>query len=90
MIKPIERKEEAMHRKLALMWITAALLLTLPACSAAATTSGAGTQSAAAATGEVSLAVKLAAGTLKLEGSAQAVTPEQARALLPLWKAARN
>lgn len=30
---------------------------------------------------------QLALGTLKLEGTAQAVTPEQAQALLPLWQA---
>ena len=32
---------------------------------------------------------KLAMGTLKLEGSAQAVTAEQAKSLLPLWKAVK-
>ncbi len=30
---------------------------------------------------------QLALGTLKLEGTAQAVTPEQAKTLLPLWQA---
>jgi PBP1b-binding outer membrane lipoprotein LpoB len=33
---------------------------------------------------------KLALGTLKLEGSAQAVTADQAKALLPLWKAVKS
>jgi hypothetical protein len=32
---------------------------------------------------------KLAMGTLKLEGSAQAITAEQAKNLLPLWKAVK-
>jgi hypothetical protein len=33
--------------------------------------------------------MKLAIGTLKLEGTDQAVTPEQASTLLPLWKAVK-
>ena len=33
---------------------------------------------------------KLAIGTLKLEGSPQAVTADQARTLLPLWKAVKS
>jgi hypothetical protein len=33
---------------------------------------------------------RLALGTLALEGTDQAVTPEQAAALLPLWKAVRS
>jgi hypothetical protein len=32
---------------------------------------------------------KLAIGTLKLEGTPQAITPEQAKKLLPLWKAVK-
>ncbi len=33
---------------------------------------------------------QLALGTLKLEGTANAVTPDQARALLPLWQAIQS
>ena len=33
---------------------------------------------------------KLAIGTLKLEGTDQAITAEQAKALLPLWKAVKS
>jgi hypothetical protein len=36
------------------------------------------------------LSMQLAVGTLKLEGTEAAVTPEQAAELLPLWKAARS
>jgi hypothetical protein len=32
----------------------------------------------------------LALGTLKLDGTAQAITPEQAQTLLPLWQALRS
>lgn len=45
----------------------------------------------AAGTGQtLTLNEKLAAGTLKLEGSDQAVTAEQAKELLPLWKAVKT
>ena len=37
-----------------------------------------------------SLSMQLALGTLKLEGTDKAVTPEQATDLLPLWKAAKS
>ena len=37
-----------------------------------------------------SLSIRLALGTLYLEGTDLAVTPEQASELLPLWKAAKN
>ena len=37
-----------------------------------------------------SLSMHLALGTLKLEGTDKAVTPEQATDLLPLWKAAKS
>lgn len=40
--------------------------------------------------GELSQEMKLALGTLKLEGTENAVTAEQAAKLLPLWKAARS
>src|SRR5689334_13219283 len=36
------------------------------------------------------VADKLAIGTLKLEGSANAVNAEQAKTLLPLWKAVKS
>lgn len=41
-------------------------------------------------TGSLSLEEKLAVGTLKLEGTAQAVTPQEAKDLLFLWKAAKS
>jgi hypothetical protein len=40
--------------------------------------------------GTNTLSMQLALGTLKLEGTGAAVTPEQAAELLPLWKAANK
>ena len=37
-----------------------------------------------------SIESKLAIGTLKLEGTSQAITAEQAKTLLPLWKAVKS
>ena len=76
------------------------MMATLVACSAAGTTASAtqaaasgsttsGTQSVAASTGTLSAITHLAVGTLNLEGTDQAVTAEQAKALLPLWQAYR-
>ncbi|MCC6146026.1 MAG: hypothetical protein IT308_00505 [Anaerolineaceae bacterium] len=63
------------------------LLISLAACSspAAATTAQTGASSS-----ETALQSNLAVGTLKLEGTDQAVTAEQARELLPLWKAVKT
>lgn len=70
--------------------------LALAACAAAAQSTsdptalavgsaGAGTPNPAGQT--LPLSTQLLVGTFKLEDSGQAVTPEQARALLPLWQA---
>jgi hypothetical protein len=64
-------------------------MLALAACSGAQATS----TSAAAGMGttaSINEGVRLAVGTLKLEGTGQAVTTQQAAALLPLWKALKN
>ncbi len=70
------------------------LVLSMAACSSTKTTTGTrtttttGSQTTAAST-ESSLQEKLAAGTLSLEGTDNAVTAEQAKQLLPLWKAVK-
>jgi hypothetical protein len=72
--------------------LTGSMLLT--ACSAQPAGGGAagGQPSGSAVPGgqggaSVTDETKLALGTLKLEGTSQAVTTEQAKVLLPLWKA---
>ena len=60
---------------------TFTLLFTLVACSKAASTT-ATTKSSAPLSTEAELLV----GTFKLEGTAQAVTADQAKSLLPLWQ----
>lgn len=47
-------------------------------------------QNQAANFGNMPVEDKLAVGTLRLEGTDKAVTPEQAKALLPLWRAAKS
>ncbi|HZW04077.1 MAG TPA: hypothetical protein VFF68_09135 [Anaerolineaceae bacterium] len=86
--------------------VSLALLWTLAACSgapsaganppadppSAATTAGSSPSpdSAPAGLPDQPIEQKLAFGTLLLEGTGQAVTPEQAAALLPLWKAVKS
>jgi hypothetical protein len=67
------------------------LAVALVACkSAAATTAASGTPAAGGAgpgpSGSLTGTDKLALGTLKLEGTENAVTPAQAKELLPLWQ----
>ena len=66
------------------------LSLIISACSQAASasqTNAAGTPQPGFGTGELSPASKLALGTLKLEGTEQAVSAEQAAELVTLWQA---
>jgi hypothetical protein len=80
------------------MFITSlALAITLTACSPAATPAPASRQdtyvSASLDTtyeGALSARNQLTLGTLELDGTANAVTSEQARTLLPLWQALRG
>lgn len=69
-----------------------ALLLTSCSKEQAAAANGNGNNPGAGANGQPSqpLSMQLALGTLKLEGTDTAVTPEQAAELLPLWKAANS
>lgn len=67
------------------------LVFVLSGCSGAATAANTATvQGAAANAPALSLNEKLAAGTLKLEGTDLAVTVDQAKTLLPLWKAVKS
>lgn len=66
------------------------MVLILSGCSnGAASTAAATGGSVSENTVSQSLKEKLAAGTLKLEGTDLAVTAEQAKELLPLWKAVK-
>jgi hypothetical protein len=69
------------------------LVVSMAACSGTKV-SGTGAASRSpqttASTSESPVQSKLAAGTLKLEGTDQAVTAEQAKELLPLWKAVKT
>jgi len=75
-------------------WIIllAAMALLLAGCSKGQTGSETGTDPNAGPGegGGVSLPMQLALGTLSLEGTENAVTPEQAAELLPLWKAVKS
>ncbi len=73
------------------------LLLSLTACSNASAAAGSTSTASAngstiegTATEEVSISQKLLLGTLMLEDTDLAVTPEQATELLPLWKAVKS
>lgn len=70
------------------------IALVLSGCSGVAATaasSTSGTAQGAAGIGQaLTVNEKLAAGTLKLEGTDLAVTAEQANELLPLWKAVKT
>ena len=73
-----------------------ALILALAACGSSQGETTAATGGAAQATpggffggGEMPLSMKLPAGTLLLEDTELAVTPEQAKELLPLWQMLR-
>lgn len=70
-----------METRLISLWIAStAISLLLAACSSAVNITS-------TASNNLSLATELAMGTLKLEGSTAAPTPEQAGELLALWKA---
>ncbi len=63
------------------------LTLILTACSGNASNAGpAGNAPRSGATGELSAPLQVALGTIKLEGTENAVTAEQAKELLPLWE----
>lgn len=73
------------HRLTTLLSLIIAFSLALAACGSAAG-QGTGSELSTSYADALPAAGQLAAGTLKLEGSAQAVTAEQAGQLLPLWQ----
>jgi hypothetical protein len=67
------------------------ILISLAACSTVnSLLSSTQTDSASAQSSQVSEEDQLLIGTLKLEGTGQAVTAQQAGELLPLWKAVKS
>jgi len=62
------------------------LILTLTACAASAGTDPASAPENGISTGALPATTRLILGTLKLEGTDQEVTAEQANELLPLWQ----
>lgn len=75
-------------RILGLVFILLAALL--GGCGNTTSVPTAGATDSAAEEGAPPDSSRLAMGMLRLEGSANAVTPEQARALLPLWQALQS
>jgi hypothetical protein len=85
--------EMKMKRKsILLLWILMVLTTSLAACSGASNQAGSNTSTTADSSGNDSLsqANKLLVGSLKLEDTDQAISAEQAAALLPLWQAYRS
>lgn len=81
-----------MKKKIALLIIILTISVYLAACSG--TQQSTSTQSTQAAGGfdpsNMTFEQKLAIGTLKLEGTDLAVTTDEAKTLLPLWKAVKS
>jgi hypothetical protein len=83
-----------MHKQIWLKTISFVLLLTLAACSSLQLP-GTSANTAPAQNGQfdpanMPIESKLSMGTLKLEGTSQAVTAEQAKQLVLLWKAVKS
>jgi len=66
--------------------ILSAFLLTLTACGASNGAGPASVPQSGASAGALPATTQLIIGTIKLDGTAQAVTAEQAAELLPLWQ----
>jgi len=76
-------------KKIIGLLIAVSVVLALSACNAAGgVTSAAKIGVSTPGNGEVSLAMQMALGTLKLESTPYAVSADQAAELIPLWKAA--
>ena len=66
------------------------LTLILAACSSTPNTAAFGPNPpGGGAAGQLSTPIRVALGTIKLEGTENTVTPEQAKTLLPLWETLR-
>ena len=70
--------------------LLSALMLILAGCSGSAAETTAGASAGQAGERQLPQSMQLALGTLALEDTDQAITAEQAAALLPLWKAANS
>lgn len=79
-----------MTKKMIALVVLVIAVLALAACSGSAKTTGQNQQNAAANLKDQPVENKLALGTIALEGTAKAVTADQAKALLPLWKAVKS
>jgi hypothetical protein len=80
-------KEIKMNKTSVLLLLILTLILT--ACSNAPTKAGpagAGNATSGVAAGELSAPIQVALGTIKLDGTENAVTADQAKELLPLWE----
>jgi hypothetical protein len=92
---PRNRKDKPMAKKNLFLLCAIILIFNLTACSAiqlpwaSASTSSTQTSSLANFSGQP-VKNKLAVGMLQLEGSDLAITPAQAKELLPLWKAVKS
>ena len=75
-----------MNRSALLMLLIFTLLMTACGASAPNTTGPASGVSGDPTAGELSPSLQVAIGTLKLDGTENAVTAEQAQELLPLWQ----
>lgn len=75
-----------MNKPTIILLLILTLLLTACSGSASNATSPAGNAPGAGAAGQLSAPMQVALGTIKLEGTENAVTAEQARELLPLWE----
>jgi hypothetical protein len=75
-----------MNKPTIILLLILTLILTACSGSAANATSPAGNAPGRGAAGELSAPLQVALGTIKLEGTENAVTAEQARELLPLWE----
>ena len=75
-------------KKVALLTALTTLLFALAACGSTPADSGStnGFRAGAGATGPLNAQEKLALGTIKLEGTKQAVDPKAAANLVPLWQ----
>jgi hypothetical protein len=86
-----------MKQKVLTLLLLVPLIFSLAACSSlqlpgstSSTTSGQNQSNLPANTANQPVEDKLALGTLSLEGTDKAITAEQAKTLLPLWKAVKS
>jgi hypothetical protein len=91
----ISSKENKMFNKIVFTFISIALLVVLAACNSFSVSGlivpySSSTQDDFTNTSGLTIQSKLGIGILKLEGTSLEVTADQAKTLLPLWKALRS